>query len=103
MILKKTENEQIIFGEFVNPQEGWELASENEILAYELQKAKKIKINQCLNYLCSTDWYVIRKADNSTTIPSEIITNRELARTLQDDIEDCTTLEELEIININFE
>lgn len=69
-------------------------------IAIKLQKTKTSKISQCKSYLSSTDWYAIRKADNGTAIPTEIQTNRELARTLQDDINACTTIEELNAINI---
>ena len=67
-----------------------------------LQETKTAKISQCLSYLSSTDWYAIRKADNGTVIPTQIAENRESARTLQDDINACTTIEELNAINIEF-
>lgn len=67
-----------------------------------LQEAKTSKLSQCKSYLSSTDWYAIRKADNGTVIPTQIEKNRELARTLQDDINACTTIEELNAINIDF-
>jgi hypothetical protein len=101
MFLKNTITGSI--GQFSNPQgEGWIALTESEILAYELQEAKTSKLSQCKSYLSSTDWYAIRKADNGTSIPTEIAENRELARTLQDDINACTTIEELNAININF-
>lgn len=88
----------------------------DDLLEGQLLEAKKAKINQCKSYLTSTDWYVVRKADNGTVIPSEISTNRELARTLQEDINSITideeyfnqdgkpitALEELNAINIEF-
>jgi hypothetical protein len=76
---------------------------EAEFTAGELlSNAKTSKISQCKSYLTSTDWYAIRKADNGTAIPTEIETNRESARILQDEINDCTTIEEVNAINITF-
>ena len=84
-----------VFGEEFSE---WTIPTDAELL----QEAKTSKIPQCKSYLSSTDWYVIRKADNGTAIPTQIETNRELARTLQDNINACTTIEELNLINIEF-
>jgi len=75
--------------------------SDSEIL----KNAKNQKIAQCLAYLSSTDWQVIRLADPSSgeALKEGVAENRILARSLQDDIEACTTLEQLNNINVNFE
>lgn len=72
--------------------------------AESLEDAKQDKINLCLEYLSSTDWYVVRMSDISSQaeIPSNVVTNRANARSLQVNIEACTTLEELNNINIDF-
>jgi len=67
-----------------------------------LQEAKNSKIFQCKSYLSSTDWYAVRYAETDVAIPSNISANRASARLLQDNINACTTLEEVNAININF-
>lgn len=78
----------------------YEQASESEIIEKELDLAKSKKIDQCEAYLNKTDWYITRVADNGTPIPVQIKTNRELARALQYDINACTTIAEVECIDI---
>lgn len=70
----------------------------------QLQEAKALKITQCKAYLISTDWQVIRLSDPTSGEPLKegVAEKRTLARSLQVDIEACTTLEELNNINIDF-
>lgn len=72
--------------------------------AIALSTLKNEKINQCKVYLLSTDWQIIRLSDPSSgeSLKEEVAEKRTLARSLQNDIEACTTLEELNAININF-
>jgi hypothetical protein len=79
-----------------------EIQAINDRAPLALQEAKNSKISQCKFYLSSTDWYAIRKADNGTAIPSEIETNRELARSLQQNINNCENLAELNDIILPF-
>lgn len=83
----------------------WIRCSQEEIDVYELQEAKKIKIELCKSYLDKTDWQIIRLADptSSESIKEGVAEKRALARSLQDEIKACETLEELNNININFE
>lgn len=85
--------------------ESWTRCTQEEIDAYELQETKKIKIELCKSYLNKTDWQIIRLADPTSNEPLKegVAENRDLARRLQDEINACETLEELENININFE
>jgi len=96
----KFKNEASIGAFFDN----WTECTQAEIDAYELKKAKEIKIAQCINYLQKTDWQIIRLADPTSSEPLKegVAENRALARSLQDEIKACETLEELENININF-
>lgn len=71
----------------------------------EVINSLKLKlINLCDSYLESTDWQVIRLADPSSTeaLKEGVAQKRALARSLQEGINACTTLEELNNININF-
>ena len=72
--------------------------------ATELRALKSKKINQCKAYLASTDWQIIRLSDPTSgeSLKEGVAENRSLARSLQDTIEACTTLEELNNINIDF-
>lgn len=73
-------------------------------LDVQLQEAKASKIAQCKAYLISTDWQVIRLSDPTSNDPLKegVAEKRVLARSLQVNIEACTTLEELNNINIDF-
>ena len=73
-------------------------------LDVQLQEAKALKIAQCKAYLISTDWQVIRLSDPTSDDPLKegVAKKRALARSLQVDIATCTTLEELNNINIDF-
>lgn len=97
----KIESEASIGAFFDN----WTRCTKEEIDAYELQETKKIKIELCKSYLNKTDWQIIRLADPTFNEPLKegVAENRDLARRLQDEINACETLEELENININFE
>lgn len=70
----------------------------------QLQEAKASKIAQCKAYLINTDWQVIRLSDPTSGEPLKegVAEKRTLARSLQVDIEACTTLEELNNINTDF-
>ena len=76
-----------------------EYTKTNQELVDEL---KKSKLAACNSYLKSTDWQAIRKADSGEDMKEGVSENRALARMLQDDIEDATSLEELELINTDF-
>lgn len=104
MILKNKKTKIIAFFE-LDQGEDWEKCTQEEIDAYELEEAKKVKINQCKAYLSQTDWQIIRLSDPTSSEPLKegVAENRALARSLQDEINDCETLEELNDININFE
>ena len=69
-----------------------------------LEQAKIEKIVQCQSYLSSTDWQVIRLSDPTSgeALKEGVAEKRVLARSLQVNIEACTTLEELNNINIDF-
>ena len=69
-----------------------------------LEQTKVLKISQCEAYLISTDWQVIRLSDPTSGEPLKegVAEKRTLARSLQVNIEACTTLEELNNINIDF-
>lgn len=81
-----------VFQEYVKP------------IDIQLQEAKALKIAQCKAYLISTDWQVIRLSDPTSGEPLKegVAEKRTLARSLQVDIEACTTLEELNNINTDF-
>lgn len=95
-------NEIAFFGGI--PDEDWIEATLDEISANELKRVKKIKITQCQAYLQQTSWQVERLCDPSSGKPLKdgVAEKRALARSLQDEINTCTTLEELNNININF-
>lgn len=81
-----------VFQEYVKP------------IDVQLQEAKVSKIAHCKSYLINTDWQVIRLSDPTSGEPLKegVAEKRILARSLQADIEACTTLEELENIKIDF-
>ena len=76
-----------------------EYTKTNQELVDEL---KNSKLAACVSYLNSTDWQAIREADSGEDMKEGVAENRALARMLQDDIEDATSLEELELINTDF-
>ena len=94
----------------------WREATEEEALPFKLEKLKKEKIAQCKAYLNKTDWQVVRFAETQVAVDSQVLTNRALARSRQDEInaisvdgeyfdenqEPITALQALENININF-
>lgn len=104
--LKNPKTNEIIKGEnFGAFFDDWQELTQGEIDTYKLENAKAEKIAQCKVYLNSTDWQIIRLADPTSNEPLKegVAENRALARSLQGDIAACTTLEELNAININFE
>ena len=62
-------------------------------------KHKEIIKREARGYLTRTDWYVVRKADAGTAVPSAITTHRAAVRTTSNDMEAlidaCTTVDEL--------
>ena len=62
-------------------------------------KHKEIIKQEASGYLTRTDWYVVRKADAGTAVPSAITTHRAAVRTTSNDMEAlidaCTTDDEL--------
>lgn len=102
--LKNPETNQIVksneFGPFFD---SWVELTQEEIDAYELEEAKTVKINQCKTYLNNTDWQIIALTERNRVVNEDVATNRPLAVSLQAEIAACTTLEELNNININFE
>lgn len=83
------------------PKPTWEQI-EAQFDNVELNEKKLTKISQCKTYLNQTDWYIIRMSDpsNSSIVPENILINRANARTWQNDIDNCETLEALNAINI---
>lgn len=79
------------------------LSFPNEIII-DLDQEKRAKISQCKTYLSNTDWQVIRLSDPTSgeALKEGVAEKRALARTLQVEIEACTTIEELNNINTNF-
>ena len=45
-------------------------------------KKKAGIVSEALEYLSSTDWYLVRKLDIGTEIPEEVVTKRLEARTI---------------------
>lgn len=80
----------------------WEELTQSEINSYKFEQNRASKTVQCLEYLAKTDWCIIRMSDpsNSSVVPENILINRANARTWQNDINNCQTLEELNAINI---
>jgi hypothetical protein len=76
-----------------------EYTKTDEELVTEL---KNSKLAACSSYLLSTDWQAIRKAESGVDFKEGVADNRALARSLQDDITNATSLEELELINTEF-
>ena len=101
--LKNLETGEIIkgssFGAFFD---FWIELTQEEIDAYELEEAKTVKINQCKGYLNNTDWQIIALTERNRVVDKNVATNRPLAVSLQAEIAACTTLEELNNINIDF-
>ena len=67
-----------------------------------VEELKNSKLAACITYLNSTDWQAIRKADSGVNMKEGVADNRALARSLQDDITNATSLKELELINTDF-
>lgn len=67
----------------------WNYIGEKDVTAYQAVLSdttrKDLEAQAVINktnrdYLASTDWYVLRKSDAGTAIPSEIVTKRAEAR-----------------------
>ena len=67
-----------------------------------ITELKTSKLAACITYLDSTDWQATRKAETGVDMKDGVAENRALARSLQDDIDNATSLEELELINTDF-
>ena len=68
-----------------------------------LEQEKVVKIAQCKQYLVETDWQANAFIKYGRPIDSGVKENCLKAKKLKADIEACTTLKELEKINVNFE
>lgn len=77
-------------------------APSEEDLLNQLNLQKQVKINQCKTYLNNTDWQIIALTERNRAVDEDVATNRPLAVSLQAEITACTTLEELNNINIDF-
>jgi hypothetical protein len=77
-----------------------EYTKTNQELVEEL---KNSKLAACNSYLLTTDWQAIRKAESDVDFKEGVAENRALARSLQDDITNASTVEELELINTEFD
>jgi hypothetical protein len=67
-----------------------------------VEELKNSKLAACNFYLKATDWQAIRKAESGVDFKEGVADNRALARSLQDDITNASTVEELELINTDF-
>ena len=76
--------------------------TQEEIDCQELQNAKNIKINQCQTYLQSTDWQAAAFIKYGRPIDANVSKNCLKAKQWKIEINACTTLEELNNINIDF-
>jgi hypothetical protein len=102
--LKNPATNEIVKGEnFGAFFDSWQELTQSEIDAYELEQAKFIKIAQCQNYLESTDWQAAAFIKYGRPIDANVSENCLKAKQWKIDIAACTTLEELNAININFE
>ena len=72
-------------------------ASESE----KLEQLKTSKISTCKAYLTSKDWYVIRGIDIPNSYPQSIKDARTAARMAINDLEDLTTLEQVQNYDIS--
>jgi hypothetical protein len=67
-----------------------------------LEQGKQIKTAQCQDYLQGTDWQAVAFIKYSRPIDANVSENCLKAKQWKIDIAACTTLEELENINIDF-
>jgi hypothetical protein len=72
--------------------------TDDELIA----ELKNSKLAACIYYLNNTDWQAIRKADSGEAMKDGVAENRALARSLQTDINEASTMEELQAINTDF-
>ena len=68
-----------------------------------LEQEKALKIAQCQTYLQSTDWQASAFLKYGRPIDDGVKENCLKAKELKNKIEACTTLEQLEKINVNFD
>jgi hypothetical protein len=68
-----------------------------------LEQGKQTKTAQCQTYLESTDWQAAAFIKYGRTIDANVSENCLKAKQWKIDIAACTTLEQLNAININFE
>jgi len=101
--LKNLETGEIIKGDsFGSFFDSWAELTQSEIDAYELEQAKLAKIAQCQAYLESTDWQAVAFIKYARPINTNVFENCLKAKQWKIDIAACTTLEELNNINIDF-
>lgn len=67
-----------------------------------LEQTKNSKIAQCKSYLAKTDWQAVRLSETGEPMKDGVAEKRAIARSAQDLIEACTTLDELNQINTDF-
>lgn len=80
------------------------ISSGGSYAAYDpLSDRKAEKIIICQNYLESTDWQASAFIKYGRPVDANVSNNCLKAKQWKDDIEACTTIEQLENININFE
>lgn len=72
--------------------------TDDELIA----ELKNSKLTACISYLTNTDWQAIRKADTGEDMKEGVAENRALARSLQHEIESCTTIDQLTKIDTDF-
>jgi hypothetical protein len=101
--LKNLQTNKIISGEaFGASFDEWQELTQSEIDAYELKQAKLAKIAQCKTYLNNTDWQIIALTERNRAVDENVVINRPLAVSRQAEINTCTTIEELNNINTDF-
>ena len=74
-------------------------SGESKVLGLKSELIKSVKEQQG-SLLSKTDWYIIRKADKNTAIPSNVQTWRDAIRTkataMEDAIKACSKIEDVE-------
>ena len=75
-------------------------ATQEEINSYELGELKASKISTCKAYLASKDWLAAREVTEPNSFPQAVKDLVIEARTAINDLEDLTTLEQVEAYDI---
>lgn len=75
--------------------------TQEEIDSCEMQELRNSKISTCKSYLQSTDWMACRQIKRGVAIPQEIIDKENLCAQAINDLEDLTTLEEIQNYDIS--